>query len=104
MIVQSRKWLLIIITSICYSAPVLAHYPLMICEAKEGWINCEVGFTDGSKAVGKPVRLFSYDEELLAEQKADKRSQVRFKRPEEEFYLQFDSGHEFPVEVDMGEL
>lgn len=84
--------------------PVYAHYPLMVCEPDKALIRCEVGFTDGSKAVGKPVRLFTYDEVLLAEKKADKHSRVVFNRPEGEFYIQFDAGHEFPIEVDMAEL
>lgn len=81
-----------------------AHYPLMTCTPDGEQIRCDVGFSDGSKAVGKPVRLFDYDENLLAERKSDKFSRVYFKRPSGEFYLQFDSGHEFPVEVDVGEL
>ncbi|MGY8872846.1 MAG: hypothetical protein ACKVJE_20650 [Pseudomonadales bacterium] len=86
------------------STTVYAHYPLMFCESNQEVISCEVGFTDGSKAVGKFVRLFDYDENLLQENKSDKFSKVEFSRPSGEFYLQFDSGHEFPVEVDVGEL
>jgi len=81
-----------------------AHYPIMICEAQAQLIHCDVGFSDGSKAVGKPVHLFDYDENRLQTQKADRFSRVQFERPAGEFYLQFDSGHEFPVEVDVGEL
>lgn len=86
------------------SAPALAHYPVMNCETKEADIICHVGFSDGSKAVGKPIKLYDYDETLLSSKKADKFSQVRFQQPTGEFYIQFDSGHEFPVEVDYGEL
>lgn len=86
------------------SAPALAHYPVMTCENKTAEILCHVGFSDGSKAVGKPVKLYDYDETLLKLEKADKFSQVRFEQPQGEFYIQFDSGHEFPVEVDYGEL
>ncbi|WP_415884334.1 hypothetical protein [Neptuniibacter sp. QD34_54] len=86
------------------SASALAHYPVMTCEQESAEILCHVGFSDGTKAVGKPVKLYDYDETLLVSKKADKFSQVRFKQPEGEFYIQFDSGHEFPVEVDYGEL
>ena len=34
----------------------------------------------------------------------DKRSIAEFKKPESEFYIVFDSGHEFPVEVDVVEI
>ncbi|MCV6610389.1 MAG: hypothetical protein OIF55_06435 [Amphritea sp.] len=93
-----------LVTGVLFSTQVFAHYPVMICDADSQTIRCEVGFTDGSKAVGKPVRLFSYEEELLGERKSDRFSRVEFERPAGDFYLQFDSGHEFPVEVDVGEL
>lgn len=83
---------------------VHAHFPVMTCEAQQAEILCDVGFSDGSKAIGKPVRLFDYQEQLLEEKRSDRFSRVRFQRPQGEFYLQFDSGHEFPIEVDYGEL
>lgn len=102
----SRRFLLKLIlgTALLQSSAVFAHYPIMTCEAQGQLINCEVGFSDGTKAKGKPVHLFDYDENRLETKKADKFSRVEFERPEGEFYLQFDSGHEFPVEVDVGEL
>lgn len=96
--------LAVLAAGVLSSTPAFAHYPMMNCEADQQLIRCEVGFTDGSKAVGKPVHLFNYDEERLQTRKADRFSRVEFERPEGDFYLQFDSGHEFPVEVDIGEL
>ena len=103
---MSRKQFLPLLacTALLQSYAVQAHYPLMICSTEGQQINCEVGFSDGSKAVGKPVRVFDYEENLLQTQQSDRFSRVQFERPEGEFYLQFDSGHEFPVEVDVGEL
>lgn len=86
------------------SLPANAHFPVMECEQNGSLIRCHVGFSDGSKAVGKPVKLIDYDENLLELKKSDKFSRVEFQRPKGEFYIQFDSGHEFPVEVDYGEL
>lgn len=86
------------------SLPVWAHYPVMTCELDGDQILCEVGFSDGSKAIGKKVQLITYDDEVLAVQVADKFSRVTFKKPEGEYYIHYDSGHEFPVEVDYGEL
>lgn len=86
------------------SLPVWAHYPVMTCEPEGEKILCEVGFSDGTKAIGKKVQLITYDEEVLETQKADRFSRVTFKKPEGEFYMYFDSGHEFPIEVDYGEL
>lgn len=93
-----------LIAGVLDSTPAFAHFPTMQCETTQQLIRCDVGFSDGSKAVGKPVRLFNYDDELLQTRKADRFSRVEFERPAGEFYLQFDSGHEFPVEVDVGEL
>jgi hypothetical protein len=87
-----------------FSSPVFAHYPVLECSAKDALITCNAGFSDGSKAVGKSVKLYDYDENLLVHKKADKFSRVVFEKPAGEFYIQFDSGHEFPVEVDYGEL
>ncbi len=103
---MSRKPFLLLLACTVWlkSHTVFAHYPLMTCSAVAQQVNCEVGFSDGSKAVGKPVRLFDYEENLLQTQTSDRFSRVQFERPEGEFYLQFDSGHEFPVEVDVGEL
>ncbi len=86
------------------SSTAYAHYPMMECSAKEQFIRCDVGFSDGSKAIGKPVKLYDYDENLIVKKKADKFSRAEFVMPDGEFYIQFDSGHEFPVEVDYGEL
>lgn len=90
--------------SILLSKQALAHYPIIECSSDSKIITCLVGFSDGSKASGKTVKLFDYDENVLASLKADKFSKVEFKQPQGEFYIQFDSGHEFPVEVDYGEL
>ncbi len=86
------------------SASVLAHYPTMECNRQGQALECRVGYSDGSKAVGDLVRLYNYDEQLLAEKAADQYSRASFLVPTGEFYIQFDSGHEFPVEVDYGEL
>jgi hypothetical protein len=87
-----------------FSSSAFAHYPVLECSADGALITCNAGFSDGSKAVGKSVKLYDYDENLLVHKKADKFSRAVFERPEGEFYIQFDSGHEFPVEVDYGEL
>ena len=87
-----------------FSGVVEAHYPLMQCEVNAVNILCEVGFSDGTKAIGKEVKLITYDEEIIGKANADKFSKVRFQKPNGEYYLYFDSGHEFPVEVDYGEL
>ena len=101
---KARRYLIGAAIALLCSSTTYAHYPMMECSAKAQLIRCDVGFSDGSKAVGKPVKLYDYDENLIVKKKADKFSRAEFVMPEGEFYIQFDSGHEFPVEVDYGEL
>jgi len=99
-----RKFLLVWSAVCLFSPAAHAHYPIIKCASKAQIITCDVGFSDGSKAIGKSVKLYNYDENLLEHKKADKFSRAVFTAPKGEFYIQFDSGHEFPVEVDYEEL
>jgi len=87
-----------------FSVASFAHYPLMECLYKGDIIECEAGFSDGSKAVDYKVSLYDYDDNLIANVMTDKRSIATFKKSAEEFYIVFDSGHEYPVEVDSVEI
>lgn len=86
------------------SSVAFAHYPLMHCWSSGDNIECEAGYSDGSKAVNYQVNMFDYDDNLIAKIKTDKRSIATFKKMVDEFYLVFDSGHESPVEVDSVEI
>ena len=62
-------------------------------------------FEEINKFINKISKsTITYDEEIIGKANADKFSKVRFQKPNGEYYLYFDSGHEFPVEVDYGEL
>jgi len=76
----------------------------MQCWYKADVIECEAGFSDGSKAVDYKVSLYDYDDNLIANVMTDKRSIATFTKSTDEFYIVFDSGHEFPVEVDSVEI
>ena len=87
------------------ASPALwAHYPYMDCAREESGIRCEVGFSDGTFAVGSDVVIYDYDEQELDRAKADQHSSVYFDWPEGEFFIQFDAGHEDPAEFDYVEL
>lgn len=81
-----------------------AHYPLMHCSIVGDNIECEAGYSDGSKAVDYQVNMYDYDDNLIAKVKTDKRSIATFNDAPDEYYLVFDSGHEYPVEVDSVEI
>ncbi|MCP4325063.1 MAG: hypothetical protein GY951_11620 [Psychromonas sp.] len=86
------------------SLPVNAHFPLMHCWFESELLLCETGFSDGSKTVDYQVKLYDYEDNLLAIKQTDKRAIALFDKPSVEFYLLFDSGHESPVEVDVVEI
>ena len=86
------------------SSAAFAHFPLMHCVSVGEAIECEAGYSDGSKAIDSRVSMFDYDDNLIAKVKTDKRSVATFKKTAEEFYIVFDSGHESPVEVDSVEI
>ncbi len=98
-------FLLLISSTLLFTSSLAhAHYPLMTCNAEKQLITCEAGFSDGSPATNKRVSVLDYNENLLQKLTTDKRSQVSFTRPEGEFYIRFDAGHEAPVEIDYDEL
>jgi hypothetical protein len=86
-------------------SPLLwAHYPYMDCAREGEGIRCEIGFSDGTFAVGSDVVVYDYDERELDRVTADQHSSVYFDWPEGEFFIQFDAGHEDPAEFDYVEL
>ena len=48
--------------------------------------------------------MYDYDDNLIAKETTDKRSIATFEKMVDEYYLVFDSGHEYPVEVDGVEI
>ncbi|QUM90807.1 hypothetical protein HWV03_19415 [Moritella sp. 36] len=81
-----------------------AHFPLMICWFEFEKVACEAGYSDASTAVDYAVNMYDYDDNLIAKAVTDKRSIVEFNKPDTDFYLVFDAGHENPVEVDVVEI
>ncbi|MGR5238596.1 hypothetical protein [Vibrio alfacsensis] len=81
-----------------------AHFPLMSCHLEHEKVVCEAGYSDGSTAVDYDVEMYDYDDNLMAKVTTNKRAIAEFSRPQTDFYLVFDAGHENPVEVDVVEL
>ncbi len=96
--------------ALCLSTalPAMAHFPLMSCHLEQHSdkqaVVCQAGYSDGSTAVDYDIKMYDYDDNLIAKETTDKASSVRFPHPETDFYLVFDAGHENPVEVDVVEL
>lgn len=81
-----------------------AHFPLMSCHLIQDKVICQAGYSDGSNAIDYDVKMYDYDDNLIAKQTTDKRSIAEFSHPKMDFYLVFDAGHENPVEVDVVEI
>ena len=81
-----------------------AHFPLMSCWFESDKVACEAGYSDASTAVDYAVNMYDYDDNLIAKAVTDKRSIAEFSKPDTDFYLVFDAGHENPVEVDVVEI
>ena len=96
--------LVLSVMAILFTKLANAHFPLMNCWLESEKVVCQAGYSDGSSAVKYDVNVYDYDDNLIAKLVTDKRSKVEFNRPESEFYLIFDAGHENPVEVDVVEI
>ncbi|MDO6498995.1 hypothetical protein [Photobacterium sanguinicancri] len=87
-----------------FSTSAQAHFPLMSCWFAADQVVCEAGYSDGSTAVDYDINLYDYDDNLIAKESTDKASKVSFAKPDTDFYIVFDAGHENPVEVDVVEI
>lgn len=87
-----------------FSTAAQAHFPLMNCWFEDAKVVCQTGYSDGSTAVDYSVELYDYEDNLLLNLNTDKRSIAEFDKPEGDFYVVFDSGHENAVEVDVVEI
>ncbi len=87
-----------------FSTAASAHFPLMHCWFESDKVVCEAGYSDASTAVDYAVNMYDYEDNLIAQVTTDKRSIAEFNKPESDFYLVFDAGHENPVEVDVVEI
>ncbi|TLP78302.1 hypothetical protein FEA48_03640 [Pseudomonas nitroreducens] len=87
------------------SASALAHAPFCECTALDAdTIRCVGGFTDGSAAPGVTLDVMSADNQVLIPGKLGADSSLTFKRPSGDFYILFDVGPGYMVEVDPSEI
>ncbi|MEP9317622.1 hypothetical protein ABKS89_10845 [Pseudomonas sp. LABIM340] len=87
------------------SAGALAHAPFCECTALDAdTIRCIGGFTDGSAAPGVTLDVMGADNQILIPGKLGADSSLTFKRPSGDFYILFDVGPGYMVEVDPSEI
>ena len=97
-------WLKSIAILLVFSPQSYAHFPLMNCYYEEANVICQAGYSDGSSAIDYVVKMYDYEDNLIAKSTTDKASKATFSHPNQDFYLIFDAGHESPVEVDTVEI
>ncbi|WP_447746902.1 hypothetical protein [Pseudomonas nicosulfuronedens] len=87
------------------SASALAHAPFCECTALDAeTIRCVGGFTDGSAAPGVTLDVIGADNQVLIPGKLGADSSLTFKRPSGDFYILFDVGPGYRVEVEPSEI
>lgn len=91
-----------VLAAAAFSAPVLAHSPVMSCfENEDGTITCEAGYSDGASAANQRFAAYSLDGRLLFEDVFSQNGDITFEVPEAAggFYLEFtgDDAHQVVV-------
>lgn len=97
------KVCLIALSLLAVSVPAWSHGMEVTCKAKEK-IHCAGTFSDGSTLSGSRVRVLSYKNVVLWTGKVNTKSQVTFKRPVGEFYVQFIADDNHFLEVDHNSI
>lgn len=97
---------LILLAALCVATSALAHYPTLQCRAHaEGTqLRCLAGFSDGTLPGEVELKVYTYDEELIATVVTDSEGQHVMDMPKGEFFIVFDASHETPAEFDYAEL
>ncbi len=96
---------LVVLGTAMLSTAVFADNPIGHCQKKApDTVQCRGAFSDGDEAVGMTVDVISYDEKILIQGKLDKDSTITFKQPKGEFYVLFDAGPGYIVEIDHTEI
>ncbi len=98
--------------SACLAAALLlagaaaqAHSVKFKCQADGAQhVLCTGGFSDGSDAKGVEIRVMSYEDKVLLKGALDEKSQIRFERPKQDFFVQFDGGEGHSAEVDHADI
>jgi len=103
--IKTTSFHLAALTAMTFSSAAWAHHPVASCkQVAQQMIECEGGFSDGSKAAGVAMEILSYDEKILLSSKLDNDSRLRFKRPDVDFYVLFDAGPGHVVEIDQSDI
>lgn len=94
-------------TALMLSIKAFAHFPTLSCQLDSNnkqQLICTAGFSDASLAGEVSLKVYSYDDELLQSITTKSDGSAEIPKPQGEFYIVFDAGHETPAEFDYAEL
>lgn len=78
-------------------AAARSHAPVLDCYLEHEKVHCEAGFSDGSSAGGRPVKVLDANNKVLLEGKLDKAGVFEFKPPLVEYHVVFVGGDHHEV-------
>ena len=83
------------------AAAAWAHSPICSCyDNGDGTITCEGGFSDGSSASGVNIYVKKGDGTVLIKGAMNADSEFTFKKPKEDYQVEFDAGEGHQVTID----
>lgn len=83
------------------ASAAFAHNAICDCFLNDdGTITCEGGFSDGSTAIGIPVRVIDPDGKVLIDGAMSDRSEFTFTPPDVAFKVEFDAGEGHVITID----
>lgn len=101
------KRTLVMLCALLLCGKAYAHFPTLQCEtdtSDDSKLYCVAGYSDASLAGEVTLSVYSYDEELIKQVTTASDGSVLVDKPEGEYYIVFDPGHESPAEFDYSEL
>ncbi len=91
----------LLVTAIMAPTTALAHHPVCRCRMENAvTVVCTGGFSDGSGAPGVVIDVIADDGAVLVPGRLGADSTVRFRRPDQPFYVLLDAGPGHTVEID----
>ena len=96
-----KRLLTVLLSGAAWVGIADAHNAICDCfDNGDGTITCEGGFSDGSPAVGIPLRVIDGAGKVLVEGHMSERSDFTFDKPEVGFRVQFDAGEGHILQID----
>lgn len=81
-----------------------AHSPVFDCHKEDASVVCEAGFSDGSSATGRKIRVLDVSNKVLLEGVIDAKGVFSFKPPVARYHVVFDGGEGHQVTMESEDI